>query len=267
MLESIILGVFSITLIVSVVLNVPLLATLAFGYVLFFAYGLSKKLSPQELLRLSLSSLKLSAPVLLTFVLIGMLTATWRAAGTIEAITFYAAGIVSPATLVLMSFLLCATVGMLTGSSFATSATIGVACYFIAKALGAAGPVVGGAILAGCFVGDRCSPISTAGLLISNLTSTPMTDNTKRIIRTAAVPFALSCVAYALLGTEFSQGSEAAAHASIQSLQNAYLESFNLHPIVLLPALLIIVLALLRFSMKSTLTLSLLVATLLSIVC
>lgn len=265
MLESVILGIFSLTLIVSVILNVPLLATLAFGYCLFFSYGLIKKYSVSSLLHMSTKGLKTTAPILLVFILIGMLTATWRAAGTIEAITYYSASVVSPATLVLASFILCAIMSMLTGSSFATAATMGVACYFIAKALDAEGPLVGGAILAGCFVGDRCSPLSSAGLLISNLTDTPLNENLRRIIKTAAVPFVLSCVAYAFLGSSFSAGSVQEAAASIAELQSAYSASFNLNPIVILPAALIVVLALLRVNMKSTMLVSLCAATVLAI--
>ena len=72
--------------------------------------------------------------------------------------------------------------------------------------------LLGGAMLSGVYFGDRCSPVSTSALLVSELTETNIYDNIKRMLKTALVPFLLSCGVYAALGMAKS-GSGAAGAA------------------------------------------------------
>ncbi len=89
-----------------------------------------------------------------------MLTALWRAAGTIPAIVSYCAGLMNPSVMILMAFLFKLS-GVRTGTAFGTAATMGVICMTMAKAMGCNEILTGGAILSGVFFGDRCSPVST----------------------------------------------------------------------------------------------------------
>ena len=82
-----------------------------------------------------------------------MLTALWRAAGTIPAIVSYCAGLMNPSVMILMAFLLNALVSVLTGTAFGTAATMGVICMTMAKAMGCNEILAGGAILSGVFFG------------------------------------------------------------------------------------------------------------------
>ena len=75
-----------------------------------------------------------------------MLTALWRAAGTIPAIVSYCAGLMNPSVMILMAFLLNCLVSVLTGTAFGTAATMGVICMTMAKAMGCNEILTGGAI-------------------------------------------------------------------------------------------------------------------------
>lgn len=84
-----------------------------------------------ELFKLSVSGVKTVKNILITFMLIGMLTALWRKAGTIPIIVCYAAQLISPALFLLMTFLLNCFISVLTGTSFGAAATMGVICAAI----------------------------------------------------------------------------------------------------------------------------------------
>lgn len=88
-------------------------------------------------------------------------------------------GLLIPSVFILIVFLLCCFVSLLTGTSFGTAATIGIICMSIAKANGIDPTFTGGAILSGIYFGDRCSPMSTSALLISELTQTDIYCNIK----------------------------------------------------------------------------------------
>lgn len=79
----------------------------------------------------------------------------------------------------LASFLLCSLVSFLTGTAFGTAATMGVICMTMAKSMNVSDVLAGGAILAGIYFGDRCSPVSTSALLVSELTKTDLYENLK----------------------------------------------------------------------------------------
>lgn len=106
-------------------------------------------------------------------IFIDMLTGLWRASGTISALVSLAAGFFTPATLVLMALISCSVVSFLVGTSFGTAATMGVMCATIGQSAGVEPAVLGGAILSGCYFGDRCSPVSSSAYLVATLLGQP----------------------------------------------------------------------------------------------
>ena len=251
MVETGVLLVFAAVLVTGIVLDVPLLALLVFGMFLFAGYGLWKGFSVREVARMAGIGLRTVGSVLVLFVIIGALTASWRAAGTIPAITCTSADLVSPGNLVIVSFLLCAFMSMVTGSSYAAAATVGVICMTIATAMKADPAVVGGAILAGSFVGDRCSPMSSCAALVATLTHTQVLDNVKRMVLTGIVPFLVACGIYVVAGVS------AAGSGMAPSFQGSFASSFYLGPIVFLPTVVILVLSCLKVNVKRTMLASL----------
>ncbi len=136
MLETATLLIFSVMLFVGILLRIPLYYTLSFGFVLFFSYGLIKKFSFKDLIKMTLDGMKPIGSILVLFITIGALTASWRASGTIPAITYYSSFIIKPESLVVISFILCSIMSFITGSSFASAATIGVICTTMGVAMG-----------------------------------------------------------------------------------------------------------------------------------
>lgn len=193
-MEFLTILLFSSALIGCIAANVSILYALVFGYFVFCTYGLIRKHNFYQILKMSITGIRKAKNILIIFILIGMLTALWRAAGTIPVIVSYSAGFIRPSIMIVMAFLLNCLVSFLTGTSFGTAATMGVICMTMAKAMGINPIYVGGAILSGVYFGDRCSPVSSSALLVADLTGTDIFKNIGYMLRTALVPFLATCV-------------------------------------------------------------------------
>ena len=253
-MEGLTLGLFCIMLLTCLALDLSILYALCAGLVLFLLYGRRRGFTWGALGRMALTGVKTVRNVLITFLLIGMLTALWRAAGTIPVIVCYAGELVRPQVFLLMAFLLNCGISLLTGTSFGTAATMGVICAAMGTALGVDLRLIGGAVLSGAFFGDRCSPVSTSCLLVSEITGTNIFDNLKTFFRAAWVPFGTACAVYALLGLTNSHSG------TLPDLWALFGAGFNLHWIAVLPAAAILLLSCLRVNVKIAMTVSILTA-------
>ncbi len=243
-METAIIASFCALLLLCVLLGRSILYALAAGLILFLLYGRRKGLSWSELGRLALSGVKTVRNILISFLLIGMLTALWRDAGTIAVVVCYAGGLIRPAVFLVMAFLLNCLVSFLTGTSFGTAATVGVICTTIAATMQLDPLLVGGAVLSGVFFGDRCSPVSTSALLVASVTGTDLYRNIRGMLRTALVPFCVTCAVYAVAG------GRTAPSGTMPDLHETFAPCFALRPVALLPAAVILLLALLHVDVK-----------------
>lgn len=244
------LFLFCLILLASIVFKISLVIALLGGLVLFIVYGLLKGHSFSEMLGMAFKGVKTVKNILITFIIIGMLTALWRTAGTIPSIICYASVLIKPSVFIVLTFLLNAGVSTLTGTSFGTAATMGVICVSIANAMGINVFWTGGALLAGCYFGDRCSPVSTSALLVSTVTDTDLYDNIKNMYRTCIVPAIITCIIFAIVGFTGTTSGETV------DVYGIFGKQFVITPIALIPAIAVLVLALFRIKVKKVLLVS-----------
>lgn len=254
MLEAGTMLLFCAVLFASVALGWSIIPALFVGVLLFMGYGLVRRCSLRAMASRAAGSVRSAGTVVVAFVLIGVLTSLWRASGAIAFIVAHSTAVIHAATVIPLSFLLCSAMSVLVGSSFASAATMGTICMSLGLSMQANPVMLGGAILAGVYVGDRCSPVSTSALLVKQLTHTNLFNTIARMLRTGAVPFVLSCVVYVAAATAGSAGSARAAvstnASSITDIGGLFSSAFDLHWLTLVPALLVIVLALLRVDVR-----------------
>ena len=253
-MELLVLSLFCAGLLGCILFDISILYALGAGLALFLLYGKRKGFSWKELAVMALSGVRTVKNILITFVLIGMLTALWRDAGTIPVIVCYAIRLIRPSIFLLMAFLLNCLISFLTGTAFGTAATMGVICSTMAATMGVNPVLLGGAVLAGAYFGDRCSPVSTSALLVSELTGTSIFGNIKNMVRTAAVPFGVSCVLYLAAGLLSGSGGE------VPELSGMFAREFVLSWVALLPAVAILLLSLFRVRVKIAMAVSILTA-------
>lgn len=243
-METLTLLLFCAALVVCVALNWSILYALAVGLVIFLAYGRRRGYGWRELGSMCLDGVKTARNILVTFLLIGVLTALWRASGTIPAIISYTTPFIQPSVFLLMTFLLNCLVSVLTGTAFGAAATMGVICATLGTAMGV--PLVPPAERWWTqeSIGLRRTRRRAPRLRSAELTQTSIFDNIRSMLRTAWLPFVVTSLLYLFVGmvTPHTQTS--------LDLAALFETEFQLHWIALLPALVIFALALGRVPVK-----------------
>lgn len=250
---------FSLSLITCLLLKFSVVYALVIGYIIFIIYGLIKRHNLIILIKKSFEGVLTVKNILLVFILIGMITALWRASGTIAFIVYMGSKLISPSILILLTFLLCSILSVLIGTSLGTAATMGVICASIGKTMGVNPYYVGGAVLSGIYFGDRCSPMSTSALLIAELTKTNLYTNIKLMIKTSIIPFIVTCLFYLLLGFKST-----ISNISV-NVTEIFKQNYNLNIIVIIPAILIVILSILKINVKKTMLVSIVISFIIAI--
>ena len=250
---------FSLSLITCLLLKFSVVYPLVIGYIIFIIYGLIKRHNLIILIKKSFEGVLTVKNILLVFILIGMITALWRASGTIAFIVYMGSKLISPSILILLTFLLCSILSVLIGTSLGTAATMGVICASIGKTMGVNPYYVGGAVLSGIYFGDRCSPMSTSALLIAELTKTNLYTNIKLMIKTSIIPFIVTCLFYLLLGFKST-----VSNISVD-VTEIFKQNYNLNIIVIIPAILIVILSILKINVKKTMLVSIIISFIIAI--
>ncbi|MFZ5969232.1 MAG: Na+/H+ antiporter NhaC family protein [Bacillota bacterium] len=212
-----------------------------------------------QVMKMSFYGGKKALLVLRIFVLIGAITASWMASGTVPAIVYYGIQLMHPQYFILYAFLISSFVSFLLGTCFGTISTVGIALMVIAKGGDININIAAGAIIAGSYFGDRCSPMSSSAHLVAHLTETDIYKNIKNMFLTAAVPFITAIVLYGVIS--FNQPLD----LTQSSLSSEIIKIFHIHWTVLVPAIVILVLALLKVDIKISMLLSIVSAAFLSV--
>jgi len=189
------------------------------------------------------SSLGTTAPALLIILAVGILIASWMASGTIPMIIDSGLHLVSPRWFLVTACIACSLASIVTGTSWGTIGTIGIALLAIGEGLGLPAGQVGGAIVAGAYFGDKLSPLSDSTNLAALAARVPLFDHVAHMLWTTVPAWLLGLVVYAFIG---GAPSSDAASQSLHGLSMAIREHYTLHWVVLLPATITVVASLLR---------------------
>lgn len=253
------LGIFLVGLFFCVVTDLSILWALGLGVLCFGGYARYQGHSFRAIGEMIWSGVKNLRNILTLFFFIGLLTASWRASGTIAFLVTHAVPLVSSAWYLPSAFFLCAGMSFLTGSAFASASTMGFVVMMLGHALGVNSVWAGGAILSGVFFGDRSSPMSSSAMLVATMTDTSLYTNLRNMLRSAAVPFLLTAAGYAMLSL-----SETAGTAGVLPLGD-YFGNFSLSPLAVLPAAIIPLLSCFRMQASRMMAVSVGLAVLCSI--
>ncbi|GAB4374940.1 MAG: Na+/H+ antiporter NhaC family protein [Elainellaceae cyanobacterium] len=198
----------------------------------------------QSLLKMAIQGSHKAVSVLKILLLVGILTATWMASGTVPAIVYYGIQLISPHWFILAAFILTSFVSLLLGTSFGAASTVGIALMIMARGSDVNPDWIAGAVIAGAYFGDRCSPMSSSAHLVAAITQTDLYLNLRWMIVTGLIPLLVSSGLYGLLSFLHPvQTAETILPSELHRL-------FALNPVVLLPALVLMALALLRVDVK-----------------
>ncbi|MBE6204362.1 MAG: sodium:proton antiporter [Rikenellaceae bacterium] len=180
----------------------------------------------QQLEEAFVENMRNATPALLILLLIGAIAGTWMASGVIPTLIYYGLKILHPSIFLPATCIICAIISLLTGSSWTTVATIGVALLGIGRALGFEDGWVAGAIISGAYFGDKISLMSDTTVLASSTSEVPVFKHIKYLMITTTPAMIIALVVYCIVGLSGTHTAEANTVAIEQAL-NA---TFNISP-------------------------------------
>lgn len=138
-----------------------------------------------------------SAVVIL--LLIGAISGSWMVSGIVPTLICYGLKVITPSIFLFATCLICALVSLMTGSSWTTVATIGVALIAIGSTLGYSPAMSAGAILSGAYFGDKISPLSDTTVLASSASDTPLFTHIRYMMITTVPSFTITLVIFLVM--------------------------------------------------------------------
>lgn len=177
-----------------------------------------------------LKNMRSATPALIILLLIGAIAGTWMASGIIPSLIYYGLKILHPSIFLPASCIICAIISLLTGSSWTTIATIGVALMGIGRALGFDDGWIAGAIISGAYFGDKISVMSDTTVLASSTTEVPLFTHIKYMLITTIPSMLISIMVFTIAGLSASTTSSADMMAIEEGLQS----TFNISPWLLI---------------------------------
>ena len=243
--------VITITMLIfSVFNNIFLGYGLTISLILFSLIGLKRNKTIKDLLELYTFESKRSFPIIKILILISILISVWLSCGTIPSIVYYSLKYINPNLFILFCFLIAAVTSILIGTSFGTVSSIGIPLIIIAQASNLNLNLVGGAIMSGAYLGDRCSPLSSSLLLLCNLTNVDLFKYIRKVFIFGIIPTIISIIFY--LFFSFKNPLTFIDNSLSLTLYN----DFHINFILLIPAIIIIILSLKKVSISKSITIS-----------
>jgi Na+:H+ antiporter, NhaC family len=227
----------------------PLLISMAILIVIL----LNRSFQLKSSIEMAITGSRKSFSVIGILLLIGAVMAVWMAAGTVPVIVYYGIKFISPHYFIFSAFILTSIISILIGTSFGTVSTIGIALMIMSSGNDVNPHIIAGAIIAGAYFGDRCSPMSSSANLIAVTTSTKIYTNLKNMLKTSIYPLIFSCFLYLII----SFGNPVNLNNNDMAAQISM--NFNTDLASLLPALTILILGILRIDVRFSMAISLIV--------
>lgn len=216
--------------------HIPLMIGTAVAAAVAWKFGHTWK----DIQEMMFNGIKLAMPAILIIMLVGLTIGAWLGGGVIASMIYFGLKIINPAYFLVTITIICALVALVTGTSWGTMGTIGVAGMGIGLSMGIPAPMIAGAVISGAYFGDKMSPLSDTTNLASGLTETDLFDHIKYMFYTTIPGLIIALIVYWFLGRQFGQGS--VATGDIDQIIAVLQTEFVISPWLLLIPLVVIVL-------------------------
>ena len=183
------------------------------------------------------NNLKATSAAIIILLSIGALTATWMLSGIVPTMIWYGLKLIHPRIFIVLTFLLCAVVSLLAGSSWTTVGTIGVALFGAGSFMGIPAGWLAGAIISGAYLGDKVSPLSDTTNLSASIAGVNLYTHVRYTLLTTLPALVICLVVYGIVGFTVPVTSSVEIDQQLASLH----QTFHISPwFLLVPVLTII---------------------------
>ena len=200
--------------------------------------GFINKTSYKKMLEEVSENLKSTSGALLILLMVGALSGTWLVSGIIPTMIYYGLQLLNPTFFLVTSVLICAIISIATGSSWTTSATVGIALIGIGETLGISLGMTAGAVLSGAYFGDKMSPLSDTTNLAPAMAGAKLFEHIKYMTITTVPTFIITLFLFLIIGFNV----EINGTPDISNKLEAINEAFNISPSLLLIPVMVVIL-------------------------
>lgn len=180
-------------------------------------------------------------PIMILF-LVGALAGTWLVSGVIPAMVYYGLQVLSPEIFLPASVIICSIISIATGSSWTTSATVGIALIGIGTALGINPGMIAGAVISGAYFGDKMSPLSDTTNLAPAMAGTDLFTHIRYMTITTVPTIIITLIAFSIMSMSIDTTGTADVEGLLVSIKN----TFNITPTLFIVPVIVIVLILFK---------------------
>ena len=166
------------------------------------------------------------ATAIIILLIIGALSGAWMISGIVPTLIYYGMQIIHPDFFLASTCIICALISVMTGSSWTTIATIGIALMGIGKAQGFNEGWIAGAIISGAYFGDKISPLSETTILASSITDVPLFRHIRYMLITTTPSLIITLVIFTVMG--FVIETNSTAHMADFAITERYLHNHSL---------------------------------------
>ena len=200
--------------------------------------GFRQKIEYKEMLQQVAENLKSVTGAILILLFVGALAGTWLVSGIIPAMIYYGLQILHPTFFLVACIIICALISVATGSSWTTSATVGIALIGIGKAIGLPVGMIAGAVISGAYFGDKMSPLSDTTNLAPAMAGGELFSHIRYMTITTVPTVLVTLVVFLIIG--FTQDTTAVAQT--EPLLLAIKERFSISPLLFAVPIVVVVL-------------------------
>lgn len=180
--------------------HIPLMIGTAIAAIVAWKHGYTWN----EIQEMMFKGIRLALPAVIIIMLVGLTIGAWIGGGIIATMIYYGLKIINPAFFLVTITIICLIVATVTGSSWGTMGTVGVAGMGIGMSMGIPAPMIAGAVISGSYFGDKMSPLSDTTNLAAGLTNTDLFDHIKNMFYTTIPGLIIALIVYAILGRQFT---------------------------------------------------------------
>ena len=198
--------------------------------------GFYQKVSYEDMMEAVSNNLKSTSGSLLILLMVGALSGSWLISGIIPSMIFYGIKILNPTVFLAASVVICALISVATGSSWTTSATVGIALIGVGNAMGVPVGMTAGAIISGAYFGDKMSPLSDTTNLAPVMAGGELFSHIRYMTYTTIPSIVITLIVFIVL----SLGLEVNGAVETESLNAAIQERFFISPILFIVPVLVV---------------------------
>ncbi len=198
--------------------------------------GFYQKVSYENMMDSVSNNLKSTSGSLLILLMVGALSGSWLISGIIPSMIFYGIKILNPTVFLAASVVICALISVATGSSWTTSATVGIALIGVGNAMGVPVGMTAGAIISGAYFGDKMSPLSDTTNLAPVMAGGELFSHIRYMTYTTIPSIVITLIVFIVL----SLGLEVNGAVETESLNAAIQERFFISPILFIVPVLVV---------------------------